>query len=79
MSYLYRGSAVGMHNMVQVFMDTIEQPEEELLGIVLRISPVLHGTPCHSILHKCKPIMSIFFVGNTIQLLKGSMKKYMQC
>lgn len=43
--------------MVQIFMDTIEKPEEELLGILLCVSPVLHGTPCHSILHKCTSII----------------------
>jgi len=50
--YLYRGYDVRVYKMVEVFMDTVQQPEKELLGVVLCISPVLHGTLGHSILPK---------------------------
>ncbi len=70
--------------MVEVFMDTVEQPEKELLGIVLGISPVLHGTPGHSILpqHTHTEYLSSFeqdMNASNLQKQDQIWKTYIQC
>lgn len=42
--YLPGGSAVKGDDLVEVFVNSIEQPEEEFLGVVLGVSPELKGT-----------------------------------
>jgi len=41
-------------------MDTVQQPEKELLGVVLCISPVLHGTLGHSILPNTHSVSQVW-------------------
>lgn len=48
--YLPGGSAVRVDNLVEVFMDSVEQPEEEFLGVVLGITLELQGALRHHIL-----------------------------
>lgn len=42
--YLSRRSDIRVDDMVEVFMNSIQQPEEELLGIVLGVTLELKGT-----------------------------------
>lgn len=43
--------------MVEVFVDSIQQPEEELLGVVLGVALELQGALRHHILQRDKQIM----------------------
>lgn len=47
-----------MDNVVEVFVNSIQQPQEELLGIVLGVAPELKGALRHHILQingqRCK-------------------------
>lgn len=48
--YLPRGSALRVDNVVEVLMDSIQQPQEEFLGVVLGIASELKGALRHHVL-----------------------------
>lgn len=52
--YLPGGSDVRMDDVVQVFMDSIQQPEQELLRVMLGVSLELQGALGHHILQQEK-------------------------
>lgn len=52
--YLPWRSDVRVDDMVEVFMNSVQQPEEELLGIVLGVTLELKGAPRHHILQRDK-------------------------
>lgn len=47
--YLLR-SDIGVNDVVKVFVNSIQQPEEELLGVVLGVSFKLNGALGHHVL-----------------------------
>lgn len=57
MFYLPGRSDVRVDNVVEVFMDSVQQPEEELLGIMLGVTLELKGAPRHHILQWDKHIL----------------------
>lgn len=44
------GWSVGVDDLVEVFVHSVEQPEQELLGIVLGVSSELKGALRHHVL-----------------------------
>ena len=48
--YLLGQSGLRLDQMVEVFMDSIQEPEEELLGVMLGCPAELEGTLRHHIL-----------------------------
>lgn len=44
--------ATVLHCVVQIFVDSVEQPEQELLRIVLGVPTVLHGVLGHDVLRR---------------------------
>lgn len=50
--YLPGGSALRVDDVIEVFMNSVQQPEEEFLGIVLGVTPELKGTLGHHILQQ---------------------------
>lgn len=50
--YLPRRSDFRVDNMVEVFMNSIQQPEEEFLGIVLGVPLELKGALRHHVLQQ---------------------------
>lgn len=48
--YLLGGSGLGLDQMVQVFVDPVQEPEEELLGVVLGRPAELERTLRHHVL-----------------------------
>lgn len=50
--YLPWRSTLWVDDVVQVFMNSIQQPEEEFLGVVLGVTPELEGALGHHILQQ---------------------------
>lgn len=51
---LAAAAAVGVvvRAFVSVFVNSVQKPEQELEGIVLRVPPKLRGVPCHRALRR---------------------------
>lgn len=50
--YLEWRHTAGIHHVVQILMDSVEQPKQELLGIVLGVPTVLHRILGHDVLQR---------------------------
>lgn len=50
--YLPGGSALREDDMVEVFVNSVQQPKEEFLGVVLGVTSELKGTLGHNVLRQ---------------------------
>ena len=47
--------------MIEVFMNSVQQPKEEFLGIMLGVTPELKGTLGHHILQQITAVKNLRF------------------
>lgn len=50
--HLHRRLATLLHSMIEVFMNSVQKPQQKLLGVMLGISPILQCILWHNTLHR---------------------------